>query len=152
MKKFSFRLEALIKYRQYKELHARQEVARTYRDLNECELLVRDLEQRLLRTSQLLDRATAQGISIVEFKSYRAYLDGVSDDLTQQSNRKKSLEDLLAEKQTLLTRARVDRQVLDRLKTKKKAQYILEFQKLEQNASDEIASLKKAREITNANH
>ena len=152
MKKFSFRLEALIKYRQYKELHARQEVARTYRDLNECELVVRDLEQRLSRTVELLDRATAVGINVAEFKSYQAYLDGVSDDLTQQSNKKKSLEDLLAEKQTLLTRASVERQVLDRLKAKKKAQYMIEFQKLEQNASDEIASLKKAREITNGNH
>jgi flagellar FliJ protein len=152
MKKFSFRLEALIKYRQYKELHARQEVAKAYRDLNECELLVRDLEEKLSQTAQLLDRATTEGITVVEFRSYQVYLDGISDDLTQQSARKKSLENLLAEKQTLLTRASVDRQVLDRLKTKKKAQYMFEFQKLEQNASDEIASLKKAREITNGNH
>ena len=152
MKKFSFRLEALIKYRQYKELHARQEVARAYRDLKECELLVRTLAQNLSRTLQLLDRATAEGITVAEFKNYQAYLDGVSDDLARQSIRKKSFEVLLAEKQTLLTRASVDRQVLDRLKTRKKAEYMLEFQKLEQNASDEIASLKKAREIINGNH
>ncbi|MDY0219645.1 MAG: flagellar export protein FliJ [Desulfobacterium sp.] len=152
MKKFSFRLEALIKYRQYKELHARQEVARTYRDLNECELVVHSLEQKLSQTAELLDRITAEGISVVEFKNYQVYLDGISDDLTRQSTRKKSLERLLGEKQTLLTRASVDRQVLDRLKAKKKAEYMLQFQKLEQNASDEIASLKKAREIINGNH
>ena len=65
---------------------------------------------------------------------------------------KTALETQLREKQALLTHRSVDRQVLERLKTRKRNEYIQDFMRAEQNASDEIASLKKAREITHGTH
>ncbi len=152
MKKFCFRLESLMKYRQYQELQAQQAVAGAYRDVRACEMRIHTLEQAHLRTVQTLDRAAAKGMTANEFKNYSDYLDGLADDLGQQFRQKKTLEAQLREKQALLTRRSVDRQVLERLKVRKRNEYIQEFMRAEQNASDEIASLKKAREITHGTH
>lgn len=152
MKKFSFRLESLMKYRQYQELQAQQDVARAYRDVQVCEIRIHTLELAHSRTAQTLDRAAVKGITANEFKNYSDYLDGLADDLAQLLRQKTALATQLREKQALLTRRSVDRQVLERLKTRKRNEYIQGFQRSEQNASDEIASLKKAREITNGIH
>lgn len=152
MKKFSFRLESLMKYRQYRELQAQQDVARAYRDVQVCEMRIHTLEQEHSRTAQTLDRVAVRGVTANEFKKYSDYLDGLSDDLAQLLQQKTALKTQLREKQTLLTQRSVDRQVLERLKIKKKNEYIQGFLRSEQNASDEIASLKKAREITNGTH
>ena len=152
MKKFSFRLESLMKYRRYLELQAQQDVARAYRDVRACEMRIHTLEHEHSRTAQTLDRAAAKGITANDFKNYSDYLDGLTDDLAQLLQQKTALGAELRENQTILTRRSVDRQVLERLKTRKRNEYIQGFLRSEQNASDEIASLKKAREITNGIH
>jgi len=150
MKKFSFRLQSLLKYRQYLELVAKQEMARAQKDLKESELRILDLEEEGLRVSKALDRAAAGGISAIEFKSYMDYMDGVGDDMNREVKQKTTLENILGKKQEALTKKSVEKKVLERLKKKKNMEYIEEFLKGEQNASDEISSLKKAREIIDA--
>lgn len=150
MKRFTFRLEALLKYRQYLELLAQQELARAYKALKESEMRIRDLSEELSRGSEALDRAAAVGISAVEFKSHADYLDGVDDDRAREIKRKTGLETVVGEKQAALTQKSVEKKVLERLKSRKKREYMGEFLRSEQNASDEISSLKKAREITDA--
>jgi len=150
MKRFTFRLESLLKYRQYLELLAQQEMAKAYKDVKESEMRIRDLKAELLRGSQVLDQAVAKGISAVEFKSHADYLEGVDDDRVREIARKTKLETVLGEKQAALTQKSVDKKVLERLKARKKSEYMGEFLRSEQNASDEISSLKKAREITDA--
>ncbi len=152
MKKFGFRLESLVKYRQYQELQAQQDVARAYRDVRECEKRIQTLEHEHAQTAQILDRAVIGGIRANDFKIYSDYLDGLVDALGQQRQLQAALELTLREKQALLTQRSVDRQVLERLKTRKRNEYLQDFLRAEQNASDEIASLKKAREITHGIH
>ena len=151
MKRFTFRLEALLKYRQYLELLAQQETAKAYKNVKASEMRIRDLKIELLQGSEVLDRAVAKGISAVEFKSHADFLDGVADDRAREIIRKTRLETVLGEKQAALTQKSVDKKVLERLKSRKKSEYMGEFLRSEQNASDEISSLKKAREITDAN-
>ena len=150
MKKFSFRLQSLLKYRQYLELVAKQEMARAQKDVKESELRILDLKEEGLRVSKALDRAATGGIRAIEFKSYMDYMDGVDDDVNREVKRKTTLENVLGKKQQALTNKSVDKKVLERLKKKKNREYIEEFLKGEQKASDEISSLKKAREIINA--
>ncbi len=150
MKRFIFRLEALLKYRQYLELLAQQEMAKAYKDVQESEMRIRDLKAVLAQGSEVLDLAAAEGISAVEFKSHADYLDSVDDDRVREIARKTGFETVLGEKQAALTQKSVDKKVLERLKARKKSEYIGEFLRGEQNASDEISSLKKAREITDA--
>ena len=151
MKRFTFRLEALLKYRQYLELLAQQETAKAYKNVKASEMRIRDLKVELLQGAEVLDRAVAKGISAVEFKSHADFLDGVADDRAREIIRKTRLETVLGEKQAALTQKSVDKKVLERLKSRKKSEYMGEFLRSEQNASDEISSLKKAREITDAN-
>jgi flagellar FliJ protein len=151
MKRFTFRLEALLKYRQYLELLAQQETAKAYKNVKASEMRIQDLKVELLQGSEVLDRAVAKGISAVEFKSHADFLDGVADDRAREIIRKARLETVLGEKQAALTQKSVDKKVLERLKSRKKSEYMGEFLRSEQNASDEISSLKKAREITDAN-
>jgi len=150
MKKFSFRLQSLLKYRQYLELVAKQEVARAQKDLKESELRILDLNEEGLRVARALDRVSAGGIRAIEFKSYRDYIDGVDDDMNREVKRKITLENVLGKKQAALTKKSVDKKMLERLKKRKNREYLEEFLKGEQKSSDEISSLKKAREIIDA--
>jgi flagellar FliJ protein len=151
MKRFTFRLESLLKYRKYMELLAQQETAKAYKDVKASGMRIQDLKAVLLQGSEVLDQAAAKGISAVEFKSHADFLDGVADDRAREIIRKARLEIVLGEKQAALTQKSVDKKVLERLKARKKSEYMGEFLRSEQNASDEISSLKKAREITDAN-
>ncbi|MFO7748846.1 MAG: flagellar export protein FliJ [Desulfobacteraceae bacterium] len=147
MKRFRFRLEALLKYRHHLEYLAQQETAEAYRDVRQAENEIARLNETFSRTAREIDRAAAKGISAWDFKQFNDYLDGVASDIEEVEKRKRQLAAVLAGKQKLLRERSVARKAIDRLKEKQKQQYMEEFLKEEQKMIDEISSLKKAREV-----
>ncbi|HKK90849.1 MAG TPA: flagellar export protein FliJ [Desulfobacteraceae bacterium] len=147
MKRFRFRLEALLKYRHHLEYLAQQETAEAYRDVREAENEIVRLNEAFSRTAGEIDRAAAKGISARAFKQFNDYLDGVADDIQEAAERKQQLAAVLADKQKYLRERSVARKAIERLKEKQKQEYMDEFLKEEQKMLDEISSLKKAREV-----
>ncbi|MDY0361075.1 MAG: flagellar export protein FliJ [Desulforegulaceae bacterium] len=149
MKKFKFSLESVLKYRSFLEKEARQALMSINLDISECEGNIESIKYKRILLYKELEEETDKGITIEYFNMYQNYISSVDQRL---ENEKARLIKLLREKdiRTLkLIEARKQKEALEKLKAKKKSQYIEEMLYEEQKELDEISSVKKAREICN---
>ncbi len=150
MKKFLFKLQPVLKYRQYLEHLAKQETAKAYQDVKESEKAIENFKRLYLRKADELDNEASRGIRAEYFRQCIDYLDSVENDIKAEELKLVRFRHVLAEKQKKLTKASVDKKVIERLRHKQENDYMDEFRKEEQKEADEIASLKKARQIKEA--
>lgn len=148
MKKFNFRLQPVLKYREYLENVARQEYVEAYMGVKAVEEQIAQMEQHYLDHAEMVEQKTLEGISSLLFKKYNEYLDSIEKDIVLKRKEHEQLQRVLAVKQQALTKKSVERKVIERLKEKKRGEYVEEFQAEEQKRSDDISSLKKAREVS----
>ncbi len=147
MQKFSFKLQPLLKYRKYLEHLAKQETAKAYKDVKDCEKNIEYLKKIYSEKENELYQKASRGISALDFRYSRDYLDSIENDIKTEISRLAQLKTILMDRQKTLTKKSVDKKVIERLKQKKENDYMDEFRKNEQKEADEIASLKKARQI-----
>jgi flagellar protein FliJ len=147
MKRFNFRLSALLDFREYLERLARKETALAYKDVRNSEKTIEDLKERHIKAAIMLDRIILKGIRAQELQLYTEYLDMMDYSIVKEEQRKKELQKILDKKLAELTKKSVDKKVIERLKEKKMTEYMEEFRKFEQETIDEVVSLKKAREL-----
>ncbi|MCK5541241.1 MAG: flagellar FliJ family protein [Desulfobacterales bacterium] len=147
MKRFNFRLSALLDFRTHLERLARKETAMAYKDVRESEKAIEDLKEKYVKTADELDGIVTKGIKVEQLRIYNKYLDIVDYSIIEEKQRKREFKKKLDEKIAELTKKRVDKKVIERLKEKKEIEYMDEFRKFEQETIDEVVSLKKAREV-----
>jgi len=148
VKKFNFRLQPVLKYREYLENVARQEYVESYMGVKAVEEQIAQMEQHYLDHAEMVEQKTLEGISSLLFRKYNEYLDSIEKDIVLKRKEHEQLQRVLAVKQQALTKKSVERKVIERLKEKKRGEYVEEFQAEEQKRSDDISSLKKAREVS----
>ena len=147
MKRFNFRLSALLDFREYLERLARKETAMAYKDVRESQKAIDDLKERYIKTADDLDSIVFKGIKAEQLQIYNKYLDLVDYSIVEEKQRKIVFKKKLDKKIAELTKKSVDKKVIERLKEKKEMEYMEEFRKFEQETIDEVVSLKKAREV-----
>lgn len=147
MKRFRFRLQSVLDYREYLEHLARQEAARAYQDVLQAEEEIAALKTQYRAADEALDKASAKGMSALQFKAYQDFLNAVEREISAQTSHRETLKKQLLKKQKDLTRRSIARKVMEKLKEKKKRRYLEDSLKLDQSIIDEIVSVKKAREI-----
>ena len=148
MKKFVFKLQSVLKYREHLENIARQEVVKALMDVTDCEKQIKDMRQVRLALADQIEKKTIKGIPAMLFRQYNDYMDSIENDIVLKMQEHQQLQKVLAVKQQLLTKKSVGRKIIERLMDKKRAEYIEEMMKEEQNIADEFSSLKKAREAS----
>ncbi|MBF0202154.1 MAG: flagellar export protein FliJ [Desulfamplus sp.] len=149
MKKFTFKLQSVLKYRRHLETLARQEAMKALMDVNECEKMIADMKRDLDLLARQVEDETVKGISSALFRQYNEYLDSLDDDIKLKEQEHIRLQQTLSLKQKALTDKSVDRKIIERLREKQRTSYIEEMLAEEQKTMDDISSLKKAREVSN---
>ena len=149
MKRFSFRLQPILKYREYQERLARQETALALADVRESQARTDVLRGEKGRAADAMDRDASGGISASEYKAHALYLDSLDSDIAGQVQTTRKLGTVLSAKQKDLAKRSVARKVMERLKERRAREYMEEFRDVEQKTLDEIISVRKAREINN---
>lgn len=149
MKRFEFKFEPLLNYREYLERLAMQDTARTNVDIKNCEILIKELENTWERSSREIEKNVKKGIKASFFRQCQGYLDSVQNGIEQENDRKKQLKKLLEKKLSELKKKSLDKRVMEVYKEKLNREYTQERIKTEQKESDEIVSLKTARAISN---
>ena len=145
MKKFNFKLQSVLKYRSHLENLARQEAMKALMDITQCENAMAQIRQERQSLALRIEQETTKGVSAQMFRHYNDYLDALDADIVRKENEKIQLNKVLAVKQQTLIQKGVERKAIERLKEKKRAEYIDEMMAEEQKIADDIASLKKAR-------
>lgn len=147
MKRFQFRLEPLLRYREYLEQQAQQEVAKVRSEILACEERIAKYEKDSAETAQELDEEVASGIDSKRYQHYTRYLEGIESSLETENMNRKELLKLLSEKQKQLTQRSVDKKVLEKLKNRRRENYYREALKTLQKETDDMIVVRKARSM-----
>lgn len=147
MKKFSFRLEPLLRYREHLEKLAQQAVSEAHADVLACENRITGFTDKRQKTSRELEEKMAQGLSAEQYHIYSDYLSGLTVTLRQEEKRLKALTAELARKQAVLSRKSVEKKVLENLKERRKAEYYDQMAKRDQKETEDITIIRKVRGV-----
>lgn len=146
MKRFAFRLQPLLNYREYLERLAQQGVARTQVDIRHCEQQIEQLKARMVKSQADLDTDMQKGLNARQFRQHYQFMGRVESDIRDELVSKEKLLKTLALRLETLKKKTIDRKVIEKLKQRRSEEYSQAFQKSEQKTLDEISSVKKARE------
>ena len=147
MKKFQFRLQPLLRYREYLERLAKIEVSNVLIDIAESEKRIDHAKDSRSVTATRLDEESSRGISSERFRLFTNYIEGIEAFLETENEHRRQLLELLVEKQKKLTQKSVEKKVLENLKKKRKEQYYGELRKSIQKEADDTIIVRKARDI-----
>ena len=145
MKKFTFKLAPLMKYRQYQERVAQQKTARAHQDVKESEQAIARLEKTLEDQVQEMDTVAEEGVDASRFQQHYQYMVSVESDIDQAYDHKKQLKAILKKRLAELKQKSVEKRAMELYHDRLKSEYIREMGLAEQKELDEIVMLKTAR-------
>ena len=149
MKRFEFKLQALLNFRKHLERVAQQDMAKTVLAASDCEHQIGSLQTTHGQSAQRLESIVQKGVAAPEFKQHHDYIGAVTQMIVEEKRRKSQLEIILKKKRLVLKKRSIDKKAIERLREKQAKEYNQELRVIEQKELDEISSLKKAREISN---
>ncbi|MBU0969778.1 MAG: flagellar export protein FliJ [Proteobacteria bacterium] len=152
MKRFEFKLKALLNFRKHLERMAQQDMAKTVMEIAACEQQIDSLETIHGHSAQRLELIVEKGVGAKEFKQHQAYIEAVIRMVGEEKEQKFQLGKVLEKKRLVLKKRSIDKKAMERLREKQAKAYNQELLGAEQKELDEISSLKKAREISNDIH
>lgn len=150
MKRFDFRLQSLLNYRKYLEQIARQDTAKARMNVMDSQKRIDTLKDTLAVSAGKMEKLVEKGVPALFFRQFTNYMNGIAFDVDDETRKKASLEKLLEEKVEILKNKSREKKSMELLREKKRQEYIQEMLKSEQKSLDEISSLKKAREVSDA--
>ncbi len=148
MKRFKFRLDPLLRYREHLLEQAQQEVARIRVDLLTCDERIALFERDYAATSQELDQEVSGGMDVKRYQHYTRYLEGIESNLEVENLHRKQLTALLAEKQKHLHQCSVDKKVLENLKNRRRDDYYRDLMQTAHKEADDAVLVRQARSMS----
>lgn len=140
VKRFQFRLEPLLGYRKMLKEQAQLELAKATDEMKQEQRCLADLKCQQADAMALFRKTQSKTVSIDELKSFHYFFDRKRKDICLQNER---LEQA-AEKRTkcirILEEAAKNCEVVERLKTKRLAEFKTEVLSEEQKFLDEIGT------------
>jgi flagellar FliJ protein len=148
MKKFEFRLDSVLRYREHLERMALMKLAEAKRSFVLTKKRIETLEQNQTEATLTLRDEETRGIDVKRHRIFLAYLQGLTDQIAAEKNRLVEISALIREKQQIFETERIKRESLELLKKTERARYVREWERAEQKAMDEITSLRwKSKEV-----
>ena len=147
MKRFQFRLEPLLRYREHLLEQAQQEVARIRADALACDERIALLERDSAATNQELDKEVSVGIDVKRYQHYTKYLGGIESDLGVENLRRKQMMKLLEEKQKHLHQRAIDKKVLENLKNRRRDDFYKDLIQTLHKETDDTIMVRQARSM-----
>lgn len=143
MKRFKFRLDPVIRYREYRERIAQIGLARETQALVESEKRISEIEQARRRTVSELDSEQKQGIEVDRHLIFTAYLQGLRDEIESERERLVEIDKRIREKQEAAKVETMKKKTLEWIKQTQYSKHLKWINRAEQKAADELIGLKK---------
>ena len=146
MARFKFRMDFLIQLRRRKEEEAMARLAQRLASIRELERELAEVgEYKAQLAAELEEKIRAGEISIPLLTLYKDYDHKLNHDIARLEEFLRLSRREEAKERAALTKASVDRKIMEKLKEKKKAEFAAEEMYQAQNNLEEMASLAKAR-------
>ena len=143
MKRFKFRLDPVIRYREYRERIAQIGLARETQALVESENRISEIEQARRYTASELDIEQKQGIEVDRHLVFTAYLQGLRDEIESERERLVEIDKRIREKQEAAKVETMKKKTLEWIKQIQYSKHLKWINRAEQKAADELIGLKK---------
>lgn len=146
--KFKFGLEKVLGHRKVKEDIAKKEyqevVHLVYQEQDKLNLMNEQKTNARSEACKKINEGGSQGQQILQIYEF---IKGQDLRIERQTTKVKELEKLVELKQEILRRAAMDVKIMEKLKEKKKNEYIHEMNSREQKEVDELNVLRFDREV-----
>lgn len=146
--KFKFGLEKVLGHRKVKEDIAKKEyqevVHLVYQEQDKLNLMNEQKTNARSEASKKINEGGSQGQQILQIYEF---IKGQDLRIERQTTKVNELEKLVELKQEILRRAAMDVKIMEKLKEKKKNEYIHEMNSREQKEVDELNVLRFDREV-----
>lgn len=144
MKKFKFKLKALLSYREHIEKMAKEEVAKVQVEINKCVQTIRECEDGHRLNALKFEKRMLEGISAEDHSAYSDYLRGLEIKIASEKELNEALKAVLRKKQEELAKKSVSRKVIEQLKEKRKAEYYDYLDKQDMKDADEMVLISRS--------
>lgn len=144
MKKFVFRLESLLRYREHLEEQARMAAGKAQADVNESRAEIERSRKSLETSRGAMFGEVEVGVEGSRFLAYTSLLSGIESDMSKERSHLESLKEVLKKRQQELSEKRVDKRAMENLKTARQDEYYDRMRKTEQKEADDLVLIRKA--------
>ena len=144
MKKFKFKLDALLRYREYLEHKMKLEVASVVAEIDACKKNIEQLKDDQKKTTERLSILSETGIDGNELLRYTEYISALDIETDIRKTELRNLMSKLFKKKKELKKKSIDKKVIENLKDLKKEEYTHELNLMIQKESDDMVSIRRA--------
>ena len=143
MKRFKFRLDPIIRYRQYLERLALMELAKAREELTETEKRIRKIQQTTRDVTRELSSLQAEGIAVDRYRIYADYLQGLKDRIECEDERLVEIGKAVREKHKAVEVERIKKETLEWIRQNEYAKHSRMIDREQQKAAEELVSLNR---------
>lgn len=145
MKKFSFRLESVLRYRQHLEKRAQGALFDARHECENVKKRIESLMQQKMETTTEWEDKGLEGINVATYQIYRSFLGGLSRDLERAHKDLDTANREVEMKEAALKDESIKKKTLETLKDQQTKKLMAETEKEEQNSLDEMVLLRRLR-------
>jgi flagellar export protein FliJ len=143
MKRFRFRLDPVLRYRQYRERLALMELARARQALVLSKKKIQQVRQiRKVVITDLNARQT-EGLEVSRHRIYAAYLQGLGEKIESENEHLVEIGGVVRDKHETAEAKRISKETLQRVRQTQYANYLQASDRAQQKAADEVIALRK---------
>lgn len=137
MKKFSYRLEKVLRYRKYLEKKAQKRLSDTIYEYQTKENLIKEIENKQKVLAGNCSKEKLRGIDVVRYRNYNLYSKKLCDDQERELLALKETKEAIQINRSLLQKELIRKKQLEKLKEVQRCRYMQFAEKDEQKQSDE---------------
>jgi len=143
MKPFSFRLDSILKYRNYLEKKAQRNLVNVINEYIGWEREIEGLSKKRMEIARKCSDEGFRGMDVPKYHLYRSFLQKVNDDLERANMSLKKTEEKIKEKKAVLKGESIKKKTLETLKDLQLKKYMHRLEKEEQKTIDELVIMKR---------
>lgn len=141
MRKFVFRMRAVLRHRQIIEDLRLQDLSKVQAELAECDSRI----QRIVDQAERTLREWPSSFNLADFAIRERFLDALRIQQEREERIREGIAARVEDARVALTRARQEREMIEKIRDRELLQYQHEMAALEQATVDEIATMRHAR-------
>jgi flagellar export protein FliJ len=145
MKKFRFRLQALLKYEGFKVQQAQNEVANVRRDINTCEDRIVHMHSEISASGSSLMSEAEAGMDAHRYLRFKEFQEALAHKVAGEKVQRKELEKKHQRKMKQLKAASVKKKALENFKDRQQQKYYAKAEKDQAKTTEEMVLIREAR-------
>ncbi|HID95620.1 MAG TPA: flagellar export protein FliJ [Candidatus Latescibacteria bacterium] len=146
MKRFNFRLQKIMEFRQHKEEAGERELALAKTELGREETKLLRLNHKRDGCRKEILKKNNSKVDVPEILVHYTYLSKLAKEISAQTIQVDKLKDNVEEKRRILLELFKEKKILEALRERDYASYRKDSEKKEQDQMDELASLARKKE------